>query len=94
MLTIEPPSIPLDRILADVEKQLRFAASLALTNTAKDAQGEVRRQLPQRFTIRTGWRQRRSGPGGKQTRPTGISEGVGLVHGAAGDGWQQDFPLR
>ncbi|WP_420905617.1 hypothetical protein [Candidatus Magnetaquiglobus chichijimensis] len=38
-----------------MEKQLRFAAALALTNTAKDAQEEVRRQLPQRFTIRTGW---------------------------------------
>ncbi|MBF0142870.1 MAG: hypothetical protein HQL59_05360 [Magnetococcales bacterium] len=43
------------RAFADLEKQLRFAAAQALTRTAQDAQEEVKRQLPERFTIRTGW---------------------------------------
>ena len=38
-----------------IPKQIRFATAVALTRTAKDAQEEVRRQLPERFTIRTGW---------------------------------------
>ncbi|MBF0097164.1 MAG: hypothetical protein HQM04_10665 [Magnetococcales bacterium] len=38
-----------------MEKQIRFAAAKALTQTAQDAQEEIRRQLPERFTIRTGW---------------------------------------
>jgi hypothetical protein len=33
-------------------RQVPFATALALTRTAQDAQLEVRRQLPQRFTIR------------------------------------------
>jgi len=43
------------RAFADLEKQLRFAAAQALTKTAQEAQEEVKRQLPERFTIRTGW---------------------------------------
>ncbi|MBF0181338.1 MAG: hypothetical protein HQM03_15050 [Magnetococcales bacterium] len=45
----------LNRTLAQAESEIRFAASMALTTTAKDAQAEVRKQLPQRFMIRTGW---------------------------------------
>lgn len=45
----------IDRALGRVEQQVNFASSLALTNTAKDVQKEVRRKLPQKFTIRTGW---------------------------------------
>ncbi|MEO5346858.1 MAG: hypothetical protein H7834_10840 [Magnetococcus sp. YQC-9] len=52
-LQVDPQAVK--KICDNLEKQLRFAAALALTNTAKDAQEEVRRQLPQRFTIRTGW---------------------------------------
>jgi hypothetical protein len=36
-------------------KNLKFALALALTRTAKAAQAEVIRQLPERFTIRTTW---------------------------------------
>ena len=43
------------RVLADAGRQILFASSMALTNTVRDAQAEIRRQLPQRFTIRTGW---------------------------------------
>jgi hypothetical protein len=35
--------------------QQPFATALALTRTAQDAQAEIRRQLPSRFTIRTPW---------------------------------------
>ncbi|MBF0602152.1 MAG: hypothetical protein HQL07_00495 [Nitrospirae bacterium] len=44
-----------NRLFANLEKQVRFAAAQALTKTAQDAQAEVRRQLPERFTTRTGW---------------------------------------
>ena len=43
------------RVAAGLEKQMRFAATMALTKTAQDAQQEVMRQLPERFTIRTGF---------------------------------------
>ncbi|MEO5335214.1 MAG: hypothetical protein H7839_24650, partial [Magnetococcus sp. YQC-5] len=43
------------RAMADLGKQIQFASALTLTNLAKDAQAEVRRELPQRFTIRTNW---------------------------------------
>lgn len=36
-------------------KQVRFATARALTMTARDAQTEIRKQLPQRFTIRRNW---------------------------------------
>ncbi|MEO5330368.1 MAG: hypothetical protein H7829_19250 [Magnetococcus sp. THC-1_WYH] len=41
--------------MANAERQILFASALALTNTAKDGRDEARRELPQRFTIRTGW---------------------------------------
>ncbi len=43
------------RVAQRIEKNLRFAAAMALTNVARDAQQEIIRQLPERFTIRTGW---------------------------------------
>ncbi|MBF0629275.1 MAG: hypothetical protein HQL91_13750 [Magnetococcales bacterium] len=55
MFTIGFSDAAFNRVLATAEREIRFAASMALTTTAKDAQAEVRRQLPQRFTIRTGW---------------------------------------
>ncbi len=39
----------------NLEKQVRFATAVALTRTAQAAQKEVREQLPERFTIRSGW---------------------------------------
>ena len=44
-----------NRTIHQLSKQSKYAAAVALTRTAKDAQEEVRRQLPERFTIRTGW---------------------------------------
>ncbi|MBF0626112.1 MAG: hypothetical protein HQL82_15055 [Magnetococcales bacterium] len=55
MITVTVNDAAIGRAFADLEKQLRFAAAQALTRTAQDAQEEVKRQLPERFTIRTGW---------------------------------------
>ncbi|MBF0131038.1 MAG: hypothetical protein HQL75_00415 [Magnetococcales bacterium] len=44
-----------DRLFAAAQKQVIFAASKALTDTAYDIQAEVRKELPERFTIRTTW---------------------------------------
>ena len=55
MFTIQINQASLDRALASMEKQVRFAAAQALTKTAQDAQEAVRRQLPDRFTIRSNW---------------------------------------
>ncbi|MBF0215321.1 MAG: hypothetical protein HQM00_17475 [Magnetococcales bacterium] len=55
MISIGFSDAAFNRVLATAEREIRFAASMALTTTAKDAQAEVLRQLPQRFTIRTGW---------------------------------------
>lgn len=45
----------INKAFANLDKQVRFAAAQALTKTAQDVQQEVRRQLPERFTIRTPW---------------------------------------
>ena len=58
----------LDRVFANLEKQVRFAAAKALTRTAQAAQAEVKRQLPKRFTIRTNWV-----PNGIRIRPANTS---------------------
>ncbi|MBF0171465.1 MAG: hypothetical protein HQK87_10345, partial [Nitrospinae bacterium] len=55
MVSITVNENVIGRAFAELEKQLRFAAAQALTRTAQDAQEEVKRQLPERFTIRTGW---------------------------------------
>ena len=55
LISIEANDQGVRQALGGLEKQARFAAAVALTRTAKDAQEEVRRQLPERFTIRTGW---------------------------------------
>jgi hypothetical protein len=54
------------RVISDVEritralddaaqKQVPFALARALTWTAKDAQSDVRGELPRRFTLRNNW---------------------------------------
>ncbi|MBF0371620.1 MAG: hypothetical protein HQL52_19460, partial [Magnetococcales bacterium] len=55
MIQVEARDQGARQTLSGLEKQARFATAVALTCTAKDAQEEVRRQLPERFTIRTGW---------------------------------------
>ncbi|HAT49006.1 MAG: hypothetical protein HQL07_03955 [Nitrospirae bacterium] len=54
MIRIETTS-QIQQAFGGLDKQVRYAIALALTNTAKDAQAELRGQLPQRFTMRTGW---------------------------------------
>ena len=55
IITCTFTSANIQRVAAGVEKQMRFAIAMALTKTAQDAQQEIIRQLPERFTIRTGW---------------------------------------
>ncbi len=55
MIQVEANDRDARKALRGLEKQARFASAVALTRTVKDAQEEVRRQLPERFTIRTGW---------------------------------------
>ena len=55
MIQVEANERSARQAMGGLEKQVRFAAAVALTRTAQDAQDEVRRQLPERFTIRTGW---------------------------------------
>ncbi|MBF0108739.1 MAG: hypothetical protein HQL76_06150 [Magnetococcales bacterium] len=55
MFTVTANEAAINRAFDTLEKQLRFAAAQALTHTAQDAQVEVKRQLPERFTIRTNW---------------------------------------
>ena len=45
----------LNNQVQQIPKQIRFTTAVALTRTAKDAQEKVRRQLPERFTVRTRW---------------------------------------
>jgi hypothetical protein len=40
---------------SELDKQVRFALTMALTATAKDAQGEIRDSLQDTFTIRNRW---------------------------------------
>ncbi len=44
-----------NRVVRQLPKQSNYAAAVALTRTAQDAQKEVRRQLPSRFIMRTKW---------------------------------------
>jgi len=55
MLQISFNDHGVQRALNSLPKQTRFATAVALTRTAKDAQGKVRQELPERFTIRNGW---------------------------------------
>jgi hypothetical protein len=55
MLTITFDDAAFQNACNDIEKQVHFAGAQALTKTAMDAQEEVKRQLPERFTIRTTW---------------------------------------
>ncbi|HEX2892268.1 hypothetical protein [Vineibacter terrae] len=52
-------SSDVDRIIRDYadleERQFPFAKAKALTKTAQDAQGDVRADLPNRFTLRNTW---------------------------------------
>lgn len=45
----------LTRAMDGIEKQVRFASAMTMTNVAKDMQAEVRKQLPRHFTIRNDW---------------------------------------
>ena len=45
----------LNQIVRQLPRQADYAAAVALTRTAQDAQKEVRRQLPSRFIMRTRW---------------------------------------
>lgn len=44
-----------NRVVRQLPRQATYAAAVALTNTAKDAQTEVIRKLPFRFIMRTSW---------------------------------------
>ena len=55
MIKIQFDASAINRVFDNMEKQVRFAAAVALTKTAQDAQEEVIRELPERFTIRTNW---------------------------------------
>lgn len=57
MITIESD---IDQAMAKLEaaigeKQLKFSASKALNQTAYQIQGELRKNMPQRFTVRRPW---------------------------------------
>nr|CRH06592.1 Conserved protein of unknown function [Candidatus Magnetococcus massalia] len=55
MIRVEANTRQVERAASNITKQARYATALALTRTAQDAQAEVRRRLPELFTIRTGW---------------------------------------
>lgn len=55
MITLQVNDAAIKKALAEVEKQMRFACALALTRTVQAAQAAVIKELPQHFTIRTGW---------------------------------------
>jgi hypothetical protein len=51
----EASSEKFNRVMGQLPKQVRYASALALTRTAQDAQEQVRRQLPNRFIMRSQW---------------------------------------
>jgi hypothetical protein len=51
----ETPRERFNRVMRRLPKQIQYASAVALTKTAKDAQVEVRRQLPDRFIMRSKW---------------------------------------
>nr|CRH06049.1 Conserved protein of unknown function [Candidatus Magnetococcus massalia] len=55
MIRVEANTRQVERAASNITKQARYATALALTRTVQDTQAEVRRRLPERFTIRTGW---------------------------------------
>ncbi|ABK43758.1 hypothetical protein Mmc1_1247 [Magnetococcus marinus MC-1] len=55
MIRVEANRRQIAQAADNLAKQVRYATAVALTRTAQDAQAEVRRRLPERFTIRTGW---------------------------------------
>ncbi|ABK44561.1 conserved hypothetical protein [Magnetococcus marinus MC-1] len=55
MIRVEADTRRVAQAADNLAKQVRYATAVALTRTAQDAQAEVRRRLPERFTIRTGW---------------------------------------
>ncbi|MBF0339678.1 MAG: hypothetical protein HQL95_01780 [Magnetococcales bacterium] len=55
MFTLKFDQSSLSKLMATTEKQVKYATAVALTKTAKDIQSAVREDLPNRFTIRTGW---------------------------------------
>jgi hypothetical protein len=59
ILTITLDTKPvIAKVRGIADKQIPFATALALTRTAQDAQAEIRRQMPQRFTVRNNWIQK------------------------------------
>lgn len=56
MIQIDIDTKQIERIVGAVNsRQLPFAAALALTQTAKDAQASVRASMPAKFTLRRQW---------------------------------------
>jgi hypothetical protein len=73
-VTIDPRDL---RRIDLLDRQAPFAIARALTRTAQEAQGRVREELPERFTIRSRWV-----PGGIRYRPAtkaGLVAQVGSV---------------
>lgn len=56
--------------LGNLAKEIPFATALALTRTAQDVQAAIIEELPQKFTLRTGWYRASSPYGFKIERAT------------------------